>query len=43
MLNFKDRVKALIDRIIWNIKPRIYICRDVTLIKWFNREFIIKR
>ena len=29
-------------KILWFIKPRIYICKDVYLIRWLDYEFILK-
>lgn len=37
------KAKKVIDRFLWNIKPRVYVCRDVLLIKWMEREFIVRR
>jgi len=38
-----QKAKRAVDRFIWNVKPRVYVCRDVVLIKWANSEFIIPR
>lgn len=32
-----------IDRFLWYITPRIYLCRDVVLVRWMKYEWIIKR
>lgn len=37
----KDIFKKL-DRLLWYIKPRFYPCRDVIMIRWMNKEYIIK-
>lgn len=38
-----QKVKRAVDRFVWNIKPRVYVCQDVVLIKWMQNEFIIPR
>lgn len=30
-------------KFLWFIKPRIYICKDVYLIRWLDYEFILER
>lgn len=37
------KTKQVIDIFFWRIKPRVYVCRDVLLVKWMDREFIIPR
>lgn len=32
-----------LDKFLWHVKPRIYECRDVWLIMWLGREFIIHK
>jgi hypothetical protein len=32
-----------IKKILWEIMPRIYPCRDVIWIRWRDKEFIIKK
>lgn len=32
-----------IKKILYRLKPRIYVCRDVVMIRWLDFEFIIPR
>ena len=37
------KIRKKIRIFLWNITPRVYICRDVYLVKWVGKEYIIKR
>ena len=37
----KEIFKKL-DMLLWYIKPRFYPCKDVIMIKWMKKEYIIK-
>lgn len=37
----KEIFKKL-DMLLWYIKPRFYPCKDVLMIKWMKKEYIIK-
>lgn len=39
MKNLKKKIKLL----VWNITPRIYVCKDIYLIMWLGREYYIRR
>ena len=38
-----SKIRQTIDRFIWNIRPRVYNCRDIWLIKWRGREYYIRK
>jgi len=38
-----NRLYKELDRILWSIRPRFYLCRDVIVVRWMKYEWLIKR
>lgn len=39
----KERLLDKISNFIYSLKPRVYNCRDVWLVIWRGREYLIKK
>ena len=35
------KIRKFFGRLLFSITPRFYFCRDVTMIRWLNFEFLL--
>jgi len=41
MQNNIEKIRKFFERLLFSITPRFYFCRDVTMIRWLNFEFLL--